>query len=139
MGVQEDVLNTPELANVNAIQDGRVYLFGQATTAAASFLCIGYMAKWFYPERFEDLDMKAMHQEYLDRFQDFVYDLNPLGPLGEVAFQIAAQGTGSSEKIGISYVRVVGTPAPMPEPTSALLFAVGALVVGGAWRKKAVA
>jgi len=77
--VQEDVLNTPELANVNAIQDMRVYQFGQATTAAASFLCIGYMAKWFYPELFEDLDMKAMHQEYLDKFQDFDYDVETEG------------------------------------------------------------
>jgi iron complex transport system substrate-binding protein len=77
--VQEDVLNSPGLANVNAIQDERVYQFGQATTAAASFLCIGYMAKWFYPDLFNDLDMKAMHQEYLDRFQRLDYDVDKQG------------------------------------------------------------
>ncbi|MEA1863627.1 MAG: ABC transporter substrate-binding protein [Euryarchaeota archaeon] len=77
--VQEDVLNTPELANVNAIRDEWVYQFGQATTASASFLCIGYMAKWFYPELFEDIDMEAMHQEYLDRFQRLDYDVDTQG------------------------------------------------------------
>ena len=77
--VQKDVLNTPELVNVQAVKDQRVYLFGQATTAAASFLCIGYMAKWFYPELFEDLDMEAIHQEYLDRFQHLDYDVNTQG------------------------------------------------------------
>jgi iron complex transport system substrate-binding protein len=77
--VQADVLNTPELANVKAIKDGRVYLFGQATTEAASFLGIGYMAKWFYPELFEDLDMQAIHHEYLDRFQHIDYDVSTQG------------------------------------------------------------
>jgi iron complex transport system substrate-binding protein len=77
--VQEGVLNSPELASVKAIQDERVYLFGQATTAAASFLCIGYMAKWFYPDLFDDLDMKAIHQEYLDRFQRLDYNVDKQG------------------------------------------------------------
>jgi iron complex transport system substrate-binding protein len=77
--VRDDILNTPELAKVKAIQDGRVYLFGVSTTSAASFLCIGYMAKWFYPELFEDLDMKAMHQEYLDRFQRIDFDVDKHG------------------------------------------------------------
>lgn len=78
-GVQTDVLNTPELANIRAIEDGRVYVFGQASTEAAYFLCVGYMAKWFYPELFEDLDIEAIHQEYLDRFQRLDYDVSTQG------------------------------------------------------------
>ncbi|MEA1866119.1 MAG: ABC transporter substrate-binding protein [Euryarchaeota archaeon] len=77
--VRDDILNTPELANVKAIEDERVHLFGVSSTSAASFLCIGYMAKWFYPELFEDLDMKAIHQDYLDRFQRLDFDVDEHG------------------------------------------------------------
>ena len=77
--VVDDILKTPELAMVSAIEDERMYLLEQSTTSAASFLCIGYLAKWFYPELFEDLDMKAIHQEYLDRFQHLDFDLDEQG------------------------------------------------------------
>jgi len=36
---------------------------------------IAYTAKWFYPELFEDLDPKAIHQRYLTEFQKFDYDV----------------------------------------------------------------
>lgn len=39
----------------------------------------------------------------------------------------------------VSFNATVGVLAPVPEPTSALLFVVGSLVVGGALRKKTVA
>jgi hypothetical protein len=26
------------------------------------------MAKWFYPDEFEDLDLQSIHQEYVDKF-----------------------------------------------------------------------
>ena len=72
-------------------------------------------------------------------FQDFVYDLGVLGPLGVTEFQVFAQGTGSSEKFGIDTIRITGTAAsPMPEPTTSLLLIVGGLVVGGAVRRKAL-
>ena len=38
-----------------------------------------YMAKWFYPDIFEDLDPEVIHQEYLDRFQELDYDLDEHG------------------------------------------------------------
>jgi iron complex transport system substrate-binding protein len=37
------------------------------------------MAKWFYPELFKDLDPKAVHQEYMTRFQRLEYDLDEHG------------------------------------------------------------
>jgi len=33
-----------------------------------NFIGIGYLAKWFYPELFTELDSKVVHQEYLTRF-----------------------------------------------------------------------
>ena len=43
------------------------------------FIGVAYMAKWFYPELFEDLNPKSIHQEYLTRFQGLDYDLNEHG------------------------------------------------------------
>jgi iron complex transport system substrate-binding protein len=40
---------------------------------------IAYMAKWFYPELFEDLDPQAIHQEYLTEIQGMDYDLKKRG------------------------------------------------------------
>jgi iron complex transport system substrate-binding protein len=37
------------------------------------------MAKWFYPELFEDLDPEATQREYLDRFQRIEYDVDEHG------------------------------------------------------------
>ena len=43
------------------------------------FIGIAYMTKWFYPDLFEDLDPKVIHQEYLTEFQHLDYDLDEHG------------------------------------------------------------
>jgi iron complex transport system substrate-binding protein len=37
------------------------------------------MAKWFHPDLFKDLDPQAIHQEYLNRFQNLDYNLDKNG------------------------------------------------------------
>ncbi len=37
------------------------------------------MAKWLYPDLFEDLDPEAFHQEYLTEYQRLDYDLSEHG------------------------------------------------------------
>jgi iron complex transport system substrate-binding protein len=83
--VRDEVMSRPELQNVKAVKNGRVYVlsghlitFGP-TGGSTDFLQIAYMAKWFHPELFEDLDPKAIHQEYLTRFQGLDFDLNKHG------------------------------------------------------------
>jgi iron complex transport system substrate-binding protein len=68
-----------ELANVSAVKDERVYVIIKELTGGKHFIAITYMAKWFYPELFEGLDPKAIHQEYLTRFQGLDYDLDEHG------------------------------------------------------------
>jgi iron complex transport system substrate-binding protein len=72
--LREDFLNRPELANVAAVKNGKVYIYaswGAGCLGSGPCCPIGtaYMAKWFHPELFEDLDPREIHQEYLDRFQ----------------------------------------------------------------------
>ncbi|MEA1864960.1 MAG: ABC transporter substrate-binding protein [Euryarchaeota archaeon] len=78
--MKEEVMNRPELQKVPAVESGNVYVVtNDVYRGARDFVGIGYLAKWFYPELFEDLDPKATHQEYLTRFQGLDYDLGEQG------------------------------------------------------------
>jgi len=78
--VRDEIMGRPELQNVSAVKNGKVYILGWTVgSGTRDFVGIGYMAKWFYPELFEDLDPKAIHQEYLTRFQRLDIDLDEKG------------------------------------------------------------
>ena len=78
--IRNEVMNRPELAGITAVKDENVYVpFGDIMGGTRHFIGIGYMAKWFYPDLFSDLDPKAIHQEYLTRFQGLDYDVNEYG------------------------------------------------------------
>jgi len=71
---RDEIMNRPELANVNAVKDGNIFVICYKIGASPQYpVGMAYMAKWFYPERFEDLDPQAIHKEYLERFQEVPY------------------------------------------------------------------
>ena len=79
---REDILNRPELVEVAAVTSDSVYMMAFLDVATGGSGCLtgtAYMAKWFHPTLFEDLDPQAIHQEYLDRFQRIDYDLDKHG------------------------------------------------------------
>ena len=77
---RNSILNRIELANVNAVKNGRVYVISAyLTNGPHTIVAIAYCAKWFHPDLFEDLDPEAIQQEYLDRFQHLDYDLDEHG------------------------------------------------------------
>ena len=82
---REDILNRHELAKVVAVTKGDVYITrpfssaGGLTTGPRCLVGTAYWAKWFHPKLFEDLDPKAIHQEYITRFQGLDYDLDEHG------------------------------------------------------------
>ena len=82
---RDEIMNRPELQNVNAVKDGRVYIITPhiwthySECGCRQFVQITYMAKWFYPELFEDLYPQAIHQEYLTEFQGLDIDLGEHG------------------------------------------------------------
>ena len=79
--LREEVMNRPELAYVTAVKTKSVYIMEAWSLSAGpcSIVALAYQAKWFHPDLFEDLDPKAIHQEYLDRFQGLDYDLDKHG------------------------------------------------------------
>jgi len=79
---RDDILNRLELAEVPAVKTGDVYMMAFLDIATGGSGCLigtAYMAKWFHPELFEDLDPEAIHQEYLTEFQGLDYDLSEHG------------------------------------------------------------
>lgn len=76
---REDFLSRPELAEVKAVKEGKVYMMEYKLFSYSQSMLIGavYLAKWIYPDL--DLNPEAIHQEYLNRFQHLDYDLNEHG------------------------------------------------------------
>ena len=71
--IRERIMNRPELAKVRAVKDGKVYSIAHKMTYGQNFIGSIYLAKWFHPELFEDLDPEAVHKEYLEKFQGMPY------------------------------------------------------------------
>ncbi|OPY49980.1 MAG: corrinoid ABC transporter substrate-binding protein [Methanosaeta sp. PtaU1.Bin055] len=84
-GARNEILSQPEMQNVKAVKDGQVYVIADHLVAffpasgCRQIIQLAYQAKWFHPELFEDLDPKAIHQEYLTRFQGLDIDLDENG------------------------------------------------------------
>jgi iron complex transport system substrate-binding protein len=83
--LRDEIMSRVELQEVAAVKNGRVYVI---TSYLLLYLphcnhieCfqMAYLAKWFHPELFENLDPKAIHQEYLTEFQRMDIDLDKQG------------------------------------------------------------
>ncbi|GAW92492.1 ABC transporter substrate-binding protein [Calderihabitans maritimus] len=80
--IRDAILNRPGFSEITAVKKGRVYVglpWGELVVTPRSVIGTAYMAKWFHPELFKDLDPKAIHQEYLKRFMRIDYDLDTHG------------------------------------------------------------
>ena len=77
--IRDEILNRSELSTVAAVQNKNVHLFCTELMYLRGFIGTIYMAKWFHPDLFSDLDAKAIHQEYMNRFMGPEYDLNEHG------------------------------------------------------------
>jgi len=82
-GVRKEIIE--RLPTVTAVKEGKVYLISSQLwtylpgSGCRQFIGLCYLAKWFHPELFKDLDPKAIHQEYLTRFQGLDIDLDKQG------------------------------------------------------------
>ncbi|MFZ3148387.1 MAG: ABC transporter substrate-binding protein [Methanothrix sp.] len=68
---RDEIMSRPELQNLRAVREGRVYvLSGTVATGVRSTIGELYLAKWFYPQLFEDIDPEAEHEKLIERFYD---------------------------------------------------------------------
>ncbi len=76
----DNILALPGFANVAAVQNERVHIMSNAFAFAPHYpASLAMMAKWLYPERFDDLDPEAIHQEYIDTFIGIDFDVSEQG------------------------------------------------------------
>jgi len=68
---REEILSRPELQGSKSVKEGQVYILsGAVTTGLRSTIGELYLAKWFYPELFEDVDPGAEHENLILEFYD---------------------------------------------------------------------
>ncbi|HOT06368.1 MAG: Cobalamin-binding protein precursor [Methanosaeta sp. PtaB.Bin039] len=73
--LRDEIIARPELADVKAVKDGRVYLVsGEIRYGVRSVICQLYMANMFYPGLFEDVDLDAVHRDLVKRFYGIELD-----------------------------------------------------------------
>lgn len=70
-GFRDAILARPELQEAKAIKTGRVYIIsGEIMYGMRSIITELYMAKWFHPGLFEDVDPETVHRDLIKKFYD---------------------------------------------------------------------
>ena len=78
--VREETMKRPGWRDITAVKDGDIYIVsGDIVWTLHMVVMVPYMAKWFHPELFDDLDPEAIHQEFIDEFLRIDYDLDEHG------------------------------------------------------------
>ena len=78
---RQAIMDRPELAMVDAVINGDVYIVEGHLDDGGGNTIIGsaYAAKLFYPELFTDIDSQTVHQEYVDKFCHFDFNVREHG------------------------------------------------------------
>ncbi len=75
----EDIKALPGFDNISAVQSDRVYIITNDYAVTPNYpSALMLLAKWFYPDRFADLDPQAAHQEYVN-MMGLDYDVTKKG------------------------------------------------------------
>ncbi|MDR2485792.1 MAG: ABC transporter substrate-binding protein [Treponema sp.] len=65
----EEIKKREALQTVKAIKNNNVYLISVDIYSRPGYIVgVSYLAKWFYPELFKDLDPEQVHKEYMSLF-----------------------------------------------------------------------
>ncbi|NOZ88203.1 MAG: ABC transporter substrate-binding protein [Deltaproteobacteria bacterium] len=71
---KEEIMKRPAWQHIAAVAYGRVHVMDSAIwTGPRAIIGMAYLARWFYPKLFPDLDPKAWHREYIEIFQGISY------------------------------------------------------------------
>lgn len=68
--IKEEIAGRPGWSTIKAVRDDRIYLVsGDVFSGLRYPVGTAYLAKQFYPQKFQDLNPREVHREYLERFQ----------------------------------------------------------------------
>ena len=75
---RDEILSRPGLKETSAVQNGEVYVYHSYLRRGPRLVgFLLYMAKWFHPDLFEDIDPSAVENELVQKF----YGVDVEGPL----------------------------------------------------------
>lgn len=67
--LHDEIVSRPVIDATTAVRNGDVYLLPTNIYSRPAYVIgVLYLAKWLYPDRFEDLDPEAVHREYIETF-----------------------------------------------------------------------
>jgi iron complex transport system substrate-binding protein len=61
-------MNRSGMEVIDAVKNGRVYIISTDAASIHPSIFNSYVAKWLYPELFQDLDPVSIHKEWLNEF-----------------------------------------------------------------------
>lgn len=64
----ETIMNRSGMEVIDAVKNGRVYIISTDAASIHPSVFNSYVAKWLYPELFQDLDPVSVHKEWLNEF-----------------------------------------------------------------------
>ncbi|MDY6834259.1 MAG: ABC transporter substrate-binding protein [Chloroflexota bacterium] len=72
---RDEIMSRPGFNAITAVQNGNVYTtpFTGLLLSPRWSVGLGYLAKWFYPDIFEDLDPTAFHTDWLQKWHGLEY------------------------------------------------------------------
>ncbi|KAF1076925.1 ABC transporter substrate-binding protein [Methanogenium sp. MK-MG] len=74
------LIKRPGWKTIQAVKDGRVHIIDTDVFGGPKhFIGILYLATWFYPDVFADVNPEEVHQEYLTTYQHSMYDVTSHG------------------------------------------------------------
>ena len=71
---QDMIMGYPGWGTINAVKDGRVYFISPDASSVHPSVDRSYLAKWFHPDLFEDVDPVAIHREWMETFLGIEYE-----------------------------------------------------------------
>ena len=78
--VYEGLFTRPGWNTIEAVKNGRIYIIDNDIFGGPKhFIGILYLATWFYPDLFADMNPEEIHQEYLTTYQHSTYDVRSQG------------------------------------------------------------
>jgi iron complex transport system substrate-binding protein len=73
--LRREMMDRPGWNELNAVKNNRIFIVtnGIAWCGIRKHIGIFYMAKWFYPELFSDIDPEEIHRVWLEKFEGMKY------------------------------------------------------------------
>lgn len=71
--VREEITQRPGFDQTPAVKNNRVFIITNDLCDPRAYVGVCYLAKWFYPELFKDLNPEALHKTVLEKFYGLKY------------------------------------------------------------------